>query len=534
MTHPETLLSQLAGQNLWQSLVVVAIVSLLLFRFKKASAEDKSWAWTATLFSLALLPMASFLPGEGLSTSLFMGETADQVGKIMTVPTAPSDVMPVASQMVPMAPSGLDPAPMAGEAQNFDLGWVILAWGLGTGLSLLFLITAAFNASRLRKTAYPFVSHGRTAPRGWPEDAELAISDHIGGPMVVGIVHPLVLVPRHFARDMATKTLDPLLFHELAHLKRRDNPLFLLERLVMAVYWWNPLMHFICRRLGEERELACDDRAAIACGDQTTYASSLLEGARHLTGHNKSLLALGALHRESPLGSRIRRLTTSRLLTGPSLIGIGKSLFMVMALVLVLGAVTPRLLVNSGTAFAASPQEVEEQIDDGLGQSLVEAAMRGSLKAVKALIEAGADIDYPLRGDGTALIIAVKRNKVDLFDYLMANGADVNVGVRGDGNPLIMAAAHGRMAMVKALVEAGADVDAYVVGDETPLIKAAENKSLKTVKYLVEHGADVNLEVDAHRWLNGLREDKTWTPLSMAKKRGTQAIVDYLIKAGAK
>ena len=160
--------------------------------------------------------------------------------------------------------------------------------------------------------------------------------------------------------------------------------------------------------------------------------------------------------------------------------------------------------------------------------------MRGSLRAVKALVDAGADINYPLRGDGTALIIAVKRNNTDLFDYLMAKGADVNIGVRGDGNPLIMAAAHGRMAMVKALVEAGADVDAYVAGDETPLIKAAEDRNLETVKYLVEQGADVNLEVDAHIWFNGLRENKSWSPLSMATRRGTPEIVDYLIKAGAK
>jgi len=532
MTPFETLFSQLAGQNIWQSLAVVILVSLLLVLFRKASAEDKSWAWTATLFSLALLPLASFLPGEGVSTTTFLADNAAPAAQM--APQSADTISPMIRDLP--ASEGALTGVLAMDLTGFAFKGLLILWVLGAVISLFNLFRSAFNARRLGHTAYPFFAQGRTAPEGWPDGVEIAISDHIGSPMVVGILNPMVLVPRTFAREMTPKTLDPLLFHELAHLKRRDNPLFLLERLVMAVYWWNPLMHFICRQLNEQRELACDDRAAMACGDQTTYASSLLEGARHLTGQNQNLLALGALHRESPLGERIRRLTKGRLLTGPSLMGIGKSLGMVMALVLVLGAVTPRLMVNGGMAYAASEEDDghDDGHDDGMGQSLVEAAMRGSLKAVKALVDAGADINYRLRGDGTALIIAVKRNNGDLFDYLMANGADVNVGVAGDGNPLIMAAAQGRFDMVRKLVEAGADVDAYVAGDETSLIKAAERGSLKIVKYLVEHGADVNLEVDAHRFLSGLRRDGTWSPLTMAKKRGTSEIVAYLIKAGAK
>ena len=575
MTNPENIIGLLAGHNLWQSLVAVLVVSLVLYKLGKSSAEERSWTWTATLVGLALLPIATFLPGQGfLSSTLAIDSTQVIPAEIpQAVPSEPAEAT--------VNTSATNISATSDEASGIEIPWLrlaLLAWFAGAGISLYLLTRSGINAAKLRKTAFPFVSDGRTAPRGWPENAELAISDEIGGPMVVGILKPLVLVPRQFARDMAPKALNQLLFHELAHLKRLDNVIYMIERVILAVYWWNPMMHFIARRISEERELACDDRAARACGDQTAYASSLLEGARHLMGQAMPVHALGALRRESPLSHRIKRLTKSHLPASVSLFRIGQSLGILVVAIALLGMATPRLtLGDNSAAEAASMHDPdrdregrtdEEILSDELGHSLVEAAMRGTMGTVQALVRAGANVDYKLYGDGNALIAAVRNGHTDMLEYLIEAGADVNgsvggdgsalivaaarggegmvqllldagadvnMAVGGDGNPLIMASEHGDLSMVRLLVEAGADVNAYVKGDETPLINASARGSLRVVRYLVEQGADVNMEVEAPVWRQGNREEVIMrSPLSEARRYGHDDIVDYLLDVGAR
>ena len=165
-------------------------------------------------------------------------------------------------------------------------------------------------------------------------------------------------------------------------------------------------------------------------------------------------------------------------------------------------------------------------------RTLFEAAEKGNTSDIEKLLSAGANVNCALDGDGSPLIGAARNGHRAAVDLLLERGADPNMPVPGDGNPLIMAAREGHAEIVVALLDGGAKVNQIVPGDENALIQASSEGHLEVVKLLVARGANVN----ARAWVEeGPRPDGEWrTPLSMARQGGHQAVVAFLLGAGAR
>lgn len=125
--------------------------------------------------------------------------------------------------------------------------------------------------------------------------------------------------------------------------------------------------------------------------------------------------------------------------------------------------------------------------------SLADAAMRGELSTVRALIAQKANVNVA-QGDGmTALHWAADRGDVAMTDLLLRAGAKVSATTRiGANTPLHVAARNGRTAVVKALLAAGADPNALTVGGATALHLAAASSSADAVAALIAKKADIN------------------------------------------
>lgn len=116
-------------------------------------------------------------------------------------------------------------------------------------------------------------------------------------PVVMGVVRPLVLVPAAAATGLTCRQLQALLAHELAHLRRHDLAVNLLQRLIESLLFFHPAVWFISRRINEQRELACDDLVLAAGWDPSTYADALVRMAElsHDRRLRTKLAALSAL-----------------------------------------------------------------------------------------------------------------------------------------------------------------------------------------------------------------------------------------------
>jgi beta-lactamase regulating signal transducer with metallopeptidase domain len=194
------------------------------------------------------------------------------------------------------------------------------------------------------------------------------------------------------------------------------------------------------------------------------------------------------------------------------------------------------LLKQAGVAQVALAQQprIPRRLQ-ALDRELVEAAEGGDLDDVKDLIDAGANIDATVDGDGSPLIAAARANRLPVLVELLNRGADVNLAVLGDGNPLIAAAAAGAQEAVDLLLSRGAAIDLMVPGDENALIQAAAAGHFAIVKLLVDRGADVNARVWAERRTSdGERRGEWRTPLSQARRGRHTAVEGFLLEAGAR
>jgi ankyrin repeat protein len=168
---------------------------------------------------------------------------------------------------------------------------------------------------------------------------------------------------------------------------------------------------------------------------------------------------------------------------------------------------------------------------EGDGSPLIGAVRSGQAPAVTLLLDRGANPNLGVDGDGSPLIVAAKSGRIDMVRLLMSRGADPDVGVEGDGSPLIAASASGHTEIVTLLLDRGAQVDLVVPGDENALIQAAAKGHLAVVQTLVRRGADVNARV----WAEQNQSAGEWrTPLGMARQRRHADVVAFLLSAGAR
>ncbi len=161
---------------------------------------------------------------------------------------------------------------------------------------------------------------------------------------------------------------------------------------------------------------------------------------------------------------------------------------------------------------------------------LIGATRIGATEMVKALIDAGADVDARSEPYGwTALVIAATELNVNVATILIEAGADINAHMDGADaalpgiTALIRAANYeGSEEFVRLLIDAGADVNAKSNDGGTALMSAANLAPVAVTAALIDAGADVNAQRN-----NG------WSALIHAARYGRTETVGVLIDAGA-
>ena len=181
---------------------------------------------------------------------------------------------------------------------------VTLTYLAGIVLMLARLAVALQGGRRLRLAATP-ISEGpitelvrRQAQQIGLKTAPLvAWCGRISVPVVVGIVRPMILLPSALATGFDPSQLEALLTHELAHIRRFDPLVNLLQRLIEVLLFFHPAVWYVSRRVSAERENACDDLVLSAGWPACAYAQALVQmaefcaAARGISPQSKAALA---------------------------------------------------------------------------------------------------------------------------------------------------------------------------------------------------------------------------------------------------
>jgi TonB family protein len=131
-----------------------------------------------------------------------------------------------------------------------------------------------------------------------------------------GVRQPKVILPPE-AIDWPADRVRSVLGHELAHVVRRDWLVQIVAELLRAVYWFNPLVWIVVRRLRQESEQACDDAVLSLGVDGPEYAAHLLEVARAFNGRRVTAFPAPAMARPSSLERRVSAMLNTRLNRAP-------------------------------------------------------------------------------------------------------------------------------------------------------------------------------------------------------------------------
>lgn len=96
-------------------------------------------------------------------------------------------------------------------------------------------------------------------------------------PTVIGWLRPVILVPVSAFVGLSPQQIEAVLAHELAHIRRHDYLINLLQTAVETLLFYHPAVWWVSRQIRTERENCCDDLAVAACGNVLTYARALAE-----------------------------------------------------------------------------------------------------------------------------------------------------------------------------------------------------------------------------------------------------------------
>ena len=282
----------------WQGLVVTILFWLALFLLRKRSAALRYAASCAVLAMLVVLP--------AVTTWTLYEHPAAPGGTTVLVGT----------------PEAADPSMARGSFDWLLLAqaWAVPVWSCGVLLFSLRMVWGCTQIAALRRNGEAADAQLRCAfselagRMGVTRPVRVLLSTVTDSPSVTGWLRPVVLLPISAAAGLTPDHLEAVFAHELAHIRRHDYLVNMLQMAAEALLFYHPAVWWISGRMRHERELCCDDLAVRACGGALSYARALtaLEKMRAA----RAALAVGST--DGPLFYRIRRLVMGGDEYGPS------------------------------------------------------------------------------------------------------------------------------------------------------------------------------------------------------------------------
>lgn len=260
---------------LWQGLLVGWVAALLLALMRRARPQARYLVACGALLLCAALPLAGMV----------LRMAAAEAGLA-------SSVLPVtASSTVANAVSALPVAAIdAGRFADWEailqerLPLVLLFWALGVGLlALRMVLGLAWVRRRTQPGQYRLDAAWQARldrmarSMGIARRVTLGLVDDLSSPVTAGWWRPVVLVPASLVSGMPPQLLEALLAHELAHVRRCDYVVNLIQSAIEILLFYHPAVWWLSNRIREEREQIADDVAASTLGEPRRLALALSE-----------------------------------------------------------------------------------------------------------------------------------------------------------------------------------------------------------------------------------------------------------------
>lgn len=184
----------------------------------------------------------------------------------------------------------------------------------------------------------------------------VAVSSRISVPMMMGVLRPVILLPLSAVSDLSADELEAILLHELAHIKRHDYLVNIIQSAIESLMFFNPFVWLASHIIRREREHCCDDMVLAHSSSPFPYARALaqLEAYRGPGG-----LSIAATGNSNQLFNRIKRIVEMKREHNPyGRVSAAVIAVLVPALVVMFAAFTPSFAQKSKSAKKAMQKKV--------------------------------------------------------------------------------------------------------------------------------------------------------------------------------
>jgi len=273
--------------------VLVIVLAVII------AIEGRFWKNPAGLHLLWLLVLVKFVTPPLLTVPIHLPARPIAVEAKHTAAPSPSDelafpaIEKVADSEPKLAPPSFGQKPIA-AADKADaaplptpISWLVIlagVWGIGivgTGFWQAFRI---LRFHKLLQSTQPATDEvlsmaaevgKQLGLRRFPQVRTLPVRV---SPMVLSVgLRPQLLLPVELFKRLEPTAQRSLLAHELAHVRRKDHLVRLLELLVTTLFWWHPVGWWACWELQQLEDLCCDAMVVgIMPGNRKVYATALM------------------------------------------------------------------------------------------------------------------------------------------------------------------------------------------------------------------------------------------------------------------
>ena len=274
------------------ALVAWALDSTLL---RRARPAFRAALWTVVLLKFFLPPvlpvpaaLSGWLPERVAAVPATPSPAESALERLLAARVPLEDAFPPARQTERIPPSE-SPIPVA--------------------LVVVYVLAFVVVVPRSLSSSYRTWRRVRTLPAASPDVVEevRSLARRIGlrrapevltspegtSPFVVGIGRPLLVLPGFLLERSDPRTREPLVLHELAHLRRGDLVVRLLQNAARLVFFFWPPVWWVCRSIERASEMACDEWALSASSvPPRAYAATLLDVVRR---RDESIMGAQAL-----------------------------------------------------------------------------------------------------------------------------------------------------------------------------------------------------------------------------------------------
>lgn len=242
--------------SLWQGIIAAAIAGLIIVLTKRSTGQLR--------YNLLGGLMLLFIGGSIATFFLLLNGFATPPVETSVYTISDSPTIQVANLT-----TGIGHISMIEQMNdwlNTHATLLVTWWVAFFMLNCIRLLAGVGSVNRLR--AY----RTRTAPEYWQtrvhelsttlgikKGIDLLQSGLVKVPVTVGIFKPVILLPAGLLMQLPTDQVETILLHELAHIRRKDYLVNLVQRFAEAIYFFNPALLWISSLMRQEREACCDD-----------------------------------------------------------------------------------------------------------------------------------------------------------------------------------------------------------------------------------------------------------------------------------